>query len=70
MTLTVGSTAFNPFGWSIHFESRKKFCMSTITRAVVSGEIVIDVSFGPSVVATISFFGAPPERSYVLVDRV
>jgi hypothetical protein len=42
--------------------------MSTITRAVASGAIVIDVSLGPSVVAMVNVFAAPPERSYVLVD--
>ena len=52
----------------MHFESRKKFCISTITKAVDSGAIVTDVSFGPSVVGKVNFFAAPPERSYVLVD--
>lgn len=42
--------------------------MSTMTSAVVSGAIVIDVSFGPSLVAIVSFFAALPERSWVLLD--
>jgi len=67
ISLIVGSTAFNPLGCSMHFESKKKFCISTITKAVDSGAIVTIVSFGPSVVGKVNV-PAPPERSYVFVD--
>ena len=49
-----GSTAARPLGWDMHFGSRKKFCMSTITNAVVLGAIVTEVSAGPSIVAIVN----------------
>ena len=66
MTLIVGSTAFNPFGWFMHFESRKKFCISTITKAVDSGAILIEVPPGPSVVGIVNLIPDPP---LALVER-
>lgn len=47
----------------MHFGSRKKFCMSTTTKAVVSGAMLTHVSLAPSLVAMITFFVDPPERS-------
>lgn len=67
MTLIVGSTAFNPFGCSIHCGSKKKFCMSTTTNAEDWGSIITDVPVGPSVVGIVIFLSDPPEISYVLV---
>lgn len=37
----------------MHFSSRKKFCMSIITKALVVGSIVIEVFSGPSVVGMV-----------------
>lgn len=47
----------------MHCAERKKFCMSTITRAVKDGEILKDVASGPSVAGMVSFLGEFPERS-------
>jgi len=47
----------------MHLASRKKFCMSTITRAVDEGAIEKNVPSGPTVAGIVSLFGEPPERS-------
>jgi len=70
MIAIVGSTAFRPLGWDMHFSSRKKFCMSTTTSADISGAIITEVSAGPSVVAIVSFVAEEPEMSKVLVVGV
>jgi len=36
----MGGMAASPLGWVMHCGERKKFCISTITRAVVWVEIV------------------------------
>ncbi len=47
----------------MHFASRKKFCISTITNAADVGLILMEVSLGPSVVGMTNFFGDPKDRS-------
>lgn len=63
----VGSTAARPLGWAMHFGSKKKFCMSTITSADVSGEIATEVPSGPWVVGMVILLSEAPEISNVLV---